>query len=356
MVALNAQQAQDQQKAFVKQREGNLIQLLQKSKKQIEMALPKHMRPDRMLRIILTELRQTPKLAECDPMSFMGAVVKAAQIGLEPGSQLGQAYLVPYGKECQLIIGYRGFIALARRSGEIKSITARVVRKGDEFNISYGFDESFDHKPLGFGDGAPLPDGYTNDDAITAAYAVAKLKDDGAQGEVLPRWKLDQRKKFALSKVYDPKKASLPWNAHFEEMCRKTAVRSLFKYLPMSIELDSAIAMDESAESGHSQNNYMLSTPDGDFIDLDYEPEREPEPTHTMPPMASTVVTGPKIEELRGHLKKILDQAVQMGLQPAGLGVERPYERDEKKTILFIETVSEWIKIKNNPNKEAPNA
>ena len=83
-------------------------------KKQLALAVPKHLSPDRMARIAATELRKTPALLNTTPASFLGAVMQSAQLGLEPGSALGQAYLVPYGNQCQLILGYRGMIDLAR--------------------------------------------------------------------------------------------------------------------------------------------------------------------------------------------------------------------------------------------------
>ena len=102
-------------------------------KKQLALAIPKHLNADRLARIAATELRKTPALLNTTEASFMGAVMQSAQLGLEPGSALGQAYLVPYGKECQLILGYRGMIDLARRSGQVLSLNAYAVREGDDF-------------------------------------------------------------------------------------------------------------------------------------------------------------------------------------------------------------------------------
>src|SRR5512145_661767 len=92
--------------------------LLLRNKVQLEMAAPKHLTPDKLLRAALTSLSTTPKLLDCNPRSFLGAVIQCAQLGLEPGV-LGMAYLVPFGKEVTLIPGYRGMLALARSSREI---------------------------------------------------------------------------------------------------------------------------------------------------------------------------------------------------------------------------------------------
>lgn len=151
-------------------------------KAQLAAALPRHMTAERMIRIATTEIRKVPELRNCDSTSFIGAIVQCSQLGLEPGSALGHAYLLPFGngkakngkKNVQLIIGYRGMIDLARRSGQIISLSARVVRECDEFSYELGLDEKLVHRP-----------GENEDAPITHVYAVAKLKDGGVQFEVM---------------------------------------------------------------------------------------------------------------------------------------------------------------------------
>lgn len=229
-----------------------------KIKSQFEMALPKHMNADRMARIITTEIRKTPALAECNIQSFLGAAVQCSQLGLEPGGALGHAYLLPFGSgkakdgkpNVQLIIGYRGMIDLARRSGQIVSISARTVREGDDFHFEYGLDEVLKHTPK------------SDDDAtITHIYAVAKLKDGGLQFEVMTKSQIDKVK--ATSKAGE----SGPWKTHYEEMAKKTVIRRLFKYLPVSIEMQKAVVLDEKADAGISQENDMVL--DGDCYVVD---------------------------------------------------------------------------------------
>ncbi|HAW0422524.1 TPA: recombination protein RecT [Escherichia coli] len=207
-------------------------------------ALPRHMTPERMIRIATTEIRKVPELGECDSMSFVSAIVQCSQLGLEPGSTLGHAYLLPFGngeaesgkKNVQLIIGYRGMIDLARRSGQITSLSARVVREGDEFSFEFGLDEKLIHRP-----------GENEDAPITHAYAVAKLKDGGVQFEVMTRKQIDRirdtHSKAAISAA--KKRRSSIWTDHFEDMAKKTVIRKLFKYLPVSIEIQRAVSMDE---------------------------------------------------------------------------------------------------------------
>lgn len=203
-------------------------------KKQLALALPKTMTAERMSRIALTELRKTPALLNTTPQSFMGAVMQAAQLGLEPGSALGQAYLVPYGKQCQLIIGYRGMIDLARRSGQILSINAYAVREGDDFSYCLGLHPDIHHIPSTEANRIKSP--------ITFVYAVANLKGGGCQFEVMSRAEVEAVKATAKSKNV--------WNSYFEAMALKTVIRRLFKYLPVSIEALQVAYLDAKREAG----------------------------------------------------------------------------------------------------------
>lgn len=220
-----------------------------KIKQQMALALPRHLTADRLARIATTEMRRVPALASCSPESFLGAIMQCAQLGLEPSNGLGQAYLIPFGNgkdkqgraNVQLIIGYRGMIDLARRSGQIVSLSARAVYENDEFSYQYGLHEDLHH--------VPAQDGETGE--LTHVYAVAKLKDGGLQFEVMTR--KDIEKIRAQSQA--AKSGSSPWHTHFAEMAKKTVIRRLFKYLPVSIEIQRAAVLDEQGENDINQNN-----------------------------------------------------------------------------------------------------
>jgi recombination protein RecT len=227
-----------------------LATLLQRQKSAIEAALPRHLSADRMLRIALTEIRKNPDLASCEPMSFLGSVVQAAQLGLEPGSALGHAYLVPFfnrqteRREVQLIVGYRGMLDLARRSGQIVSLSVHAVLEGDEFEFELGLEEKLKH--------APAKERVSKDRRLTAVYAIARLKDGGHQLEVMTREEVEAIRKRSKSSE------SGPWKTDFDEMAKKTVIRRLFKYLPVSVEIQRAVALDEAASVGEAQRNDLL--------------------------------------------------------------------------------------------------
>lgn len=231
--------------------------LLEQMKGEIARALPKHLTPDRMARIAMTELRKTPKLQECEPMSFIAAIMQASQLGLEPGI-LGSCYLIPFynsrtGKtECQFMPGYRGYLDLARRSGQITSLVARAVYENDEFTYEFGLKENIIHKP-----------NMSNRGQIVAVYAVALLKDGGHQFDVMSKSEIDNiRNSFSKSKDGNA------WENSYEEMAKKTVVRRLFKWLPCSVEIQKAVSLDEQQELGIQNIKAAASEEfDIDFID-----------------------------------------------------------------------------------------
>lgn len=233
---------------------------------QIKAALPKHMTAERMARIALTETRKIPKLAKCDARTFVGAIIQLSQLGLEPGGTLGHAYLIPFENkrqgtvDVQIVVGYRGMIDLARRSGQIASLQAVVVREGDQFDVNMGLNPDLRHVPV-----------FDPERPMTFVYAVAVFKDGARQFEVMSRAEVErirnnsQGYKSALQ--YDKK--DNPWMTHFDEMAKKTVIRRLFKYLPVSIEMQRAVTLDERGDAGLSQMVDDLGAFDGTATEID---------------------------------------------------------------------------------------
>jgi len=190
--------------------------------------LPTHLSAERVMRVAMADIQRTPKLLECQPGSVIGSIVQASELGLEVGSVLGHAYLVPFKGRCQLIVGYRGMIDLARRSGQILSIHAHVVRQHDDFTYELGMDPQLSHRPN------LKVEPRTDGGDVTAAYAVARLKDGGVQFEVMSRVEIDAIRKNSPAGNFGP------WVTNFPEMARKTPLRRLFKMLPASVEMMTA--------------------------------------------------------------------------------------------------------------------
>ncbi len=218
-----------------------IAQKIEELKPQLARALPKHLSADRLVRVALTTLRLNPKLQECKAESLMGALMQAGALGLEPGV-LGHCYLVPYGTECTLIVGYRGMIDLARRSGQIQTIYARIVHAGDAFHLRYGLDETLEHVPWHSREDDERPD---EEGAVRGAYLVARFKDGGYLLHYLPLSEIEKHRKRSRAAT------SGPWVSDFEAMCLKTVVRDAWKWLPISVEIaDATATADESTHAG----------------------------------------------------------------------------------------------------------
>lgn len=239
------------------------------NKREIELALPRHLNIERFIRVSFTVLSQNPKLYLADRRSLLGALVQTAQLGLEPGI-IGQAFLVPFNdrkrglQTVQLIPGYKGLIALARRSGEISTVHAWPVYEGDHYRVVLGTDPKIEHvpsdKPIAWLEGDRGERRWHRRPMI-GVYAVARMKDGAVQFDSMRKDECEwHRDRFSRSA------GDGPWITDFEEMSKKTVLRRLTKLLPMSVEMQTAVALDELAEVGVAQDL-------GHLIDLGPEPE-----------------------------------------------------------------------------------
>ncbi|MEL3905533.1 MAG: recombinase RecT [Treponema sp.] len=227
------QQNQEQPKQTA---QGSLREMILKSVDMFKMALPKHITPDRMVRIAMTAVTKNPLLAKCTLESFFGSLLTAAQLGLEVNTPLGEAYLIPYYNtkkqvyECQFQLGYQGALSLAYRSGQFRRIKAVVVHEGDDFAYCYGINPELKH--IQNGDEEKTP---------THVYALYELKNGGYDFEVWD-WKRVEAHAKKYSKSYNDSRSS--WQTAPEEMAKKTVLTKLLKYAPRSIELFGAIQKD----------------------------------------------------------------------------------------------------------------
>lgn len=218
----------------------------EQAQQQLRAVAAGHMKPERMMRLMANAMRTTPQLGECDPLSLLGSMMTCASLGVEPNTPLGHAYLIPFKNkrkgitEVQLILGYKGMIDLARRSGHIRNIHGDVVYEADEFSFEYGSNQHLTHRPKG--------------KRVNPIYAYCHATlTDGEAFVVLPWDEViairDASQGYRTAIQYGKKDS--PWIAHQHEMAAKTAVRALFKYLPISIEVDGgklgdALTVDEN--------------------------------------------------------------------------------------------------------------
>ena len=249
--------------------------MIKKMSGEIAKALPSVITPERFTRITLSALSNNPTLCECTPASFLGAMMTAAQLGVEPNTPLGQAYLIPYknskkitrpdGKtewvqqlECQFQLGYKGLLDLAYRSGEISVIQAHTVYEKDEFTYEFGLDAKLEHKPYkGADKGEPV-----------AFYAMFKTKDGGYGFEVMS---VDDIRAHArkYSQAF-AKGSSSPWQTNFEEMAKKTVLKRVLKYAPLKSDFVRGLGQDETIKTEISDDMSLVPSAievEGEVVD-----------------------------------------------------------------------------------------
>lgn len=254
-------------------KDNSMVGLIRRMEPQIRKALPSVITPERFTRIVLTALSSNPKLQACTPMSVMGAMMQAAQLGVEPNTPLGQAYLIPYGNVCQFQLGYKGLIDLAYRSGEVSSIQAHEVHENDTFTYEYGLEPKLRHVPA-----------QTDRGPVTFYYAVLKLKNGGVGFEVMSR---DDVEAFARkkSKAFN----NGPWKTDFDEMAKKTVLKKVLKYAPLKTEFARAVASDESVKTMKMDEPADMLDAPNEIYTIDNEPDKPEEAPQGVDPETGEV-------------------------------------------------------------------
>jgi recombination protein RecT len=214
-----------------------------KIREQLAMALPKYYTPEQFILIVRTAINRTPKLAECDPTSFITSMITAAQMGIAPDGRNG--HLIPRWNsknnrmECTFQADYKGLVGLVRKSEDVADIYADVVCENDVFQLTKGLHRDIRHevdikKPRG---------------PIVGVYAVIVYKDGSNSWDFLSREDVENVRarsdswKSHVAKGYDS-----PWKTDEGEMFKKTAIKRLLKLADLSQETAERIAVDNSLD------------------------------------------------------------------------------------------------------------
>lgn len=244
------------------QKDTSLKGLIRSMEPEIKKALPSVITPERFTRMVFTALSSNPTLQECTPQSFLGSMMQAAQLGLEPNTPIGQAYLIPYKNhgrlECQFQLGYKGLIDLAYRSGEIKDIQAHEVYENDTFEYEFGLEPKLKHIPA-----------TSNRGEVIMYYAVFHMVNGGYGFEVMSK---DDIVKHAQKTSQSYGTSFSPWNKYFDEMAKKTVVKKCLKYAPIKTDFVRALSSDETIKSTIAEN--MTDEPD-ETMTIDVETKNE---------------------------------------------------------------------------------
>jgi len=266
--------AKTEERALTSQAKAQSIRALfndNRVKGEIMKALPKHMTADKLIRVAMTSIQRNQKLMDCSQQSLLGCIMTAAALGLEPDPFLGQAYFVPYWNtkkscyEAQFMPGYRGYIALARRTGEVQTVSAQVVYERDFFTLQYGLTEKLDHIPV---------DGDRGN--IKGAYVIFRYKDGSYSFDYMTYSDIKEIAK--RSKTYDEEKKEWtgPWATDEGEMCKKTVIKRHAKLVPMSVDFNKASALEDRVHMGESQMDLLTEDAPGTMIEMETE---HPEPS-----------------------------------------------------------------------------
>lgn len=211
-------------------------ELINRQQPAIEAQLGKMLNSDSFVRAALSEIQKSTELQQATPASVLGSIMLAAQLKLEIGAALGHFYLTPrkdHGQwVCVPIVGYKGLIELAYRSGRVGKIETFLVREGDSFEYGANSERGrfFDWKPLDFEAKRPWTD----------VVVAAQILGGGIVWETMPREKVLSRRPYNWERG--------PWKSNEEEMARKSLVREVEPYLPKSTEFGLAVQVTRQVE------------------------------------------------------------------------------------------------------------
>lgn len=232
--------------------------LIMSYKDKFASALPSVITPERFARIAANAVASNPQLAKCSQTSLIGALLCAAQAGLEPNTALGQAYIIPYKDQAQFQISYKGLIELAHRSGQLKDISAHVVYENDTFEYELGLEPKLKHIPA-----------MTNRGNATWVYAVYHLISGGYGFEVMSVEDINKHRR-----QYSKVRSQSPWDTSWEEMAKKTVVKKALKFAPMASDFVRASNQDEHISDVDLKAEFIEPQTDfteDQFIDVEYD-------------------------------------------------------------------------------------
>ena len=205
-------------------RVGQIHTLIQNNADKLKAAMPSILTPERFVRIALTAINKTPKLAECSQTSLLSCLMDLAQLGIEPDGR--RAHLIPYGNQATLIMDYKGLIELGRRSGQLSLWRPELVCENDVFEYDKG--QVTQHK-INFKEARGKP---------YAVYSYVKFKDGSEDWEVMTIDEVESIRERSKAKNAGP------WKTDYFEMAKKTVIRRHSKRLPLSAEFRDALEKD----------------------------------------------------------------------------------------------------------------
>lgn len=225
-------------------RRADIRQLFERNIEPIGKLLPEFMNAKRFIEMAINAVTRKPEIMSCTNTSLLTSVMFCAELGLVPDSLIGEVYLTSEesngSRVCGITVGYKGFCALAMRSGKVQSIQAHAVFEGDEFDHDLGSNQFIKHKRTGSSDKSKM----------LAFYAIVKLMNGGEILDVMPMSEVEQVRDNSKNYQMAVNKAETAWVVYLSDMGSKTVLRRLFKFTPISTDITKAVSVDEAAEIG----------------------------------------------------------------------------------------------------------
>jgi recombination protein RecT len=230
--------------------------LLYRYKDRFAAILPRTITVQELMQLGLVAMGRDSKLLACTPQSIIRALIVAGRLGLDPTGIGGQAWIVPYKQTATLLVGYKGLLDLARRTGIVVGVEAHVVHERDTFRFHYGSEPDVHHEPVVTGEPGPM----------LGAYAILRLR-----GDAVPM--MEYMTKAEIDKIRTRSRAGAegPWVTDYEQMARKTTLRRILNYAPSSTELRLVMAAEDRFEEqgGNADMSDLVPMP---VLDDEAEP------------------------------------------------------------------------------------
>lgn len=208
---------------------------------------------DSYITSVMQVIESNSLLVNCTPESITGAVLTSCSMNLPLNNNLGLAYLVPFKGSVQLQVGYKGFIQLAQRTGQIKSINAIAVYDTDtEESVLKRLTSLIPQKISGqvIGYVARL-------ETITGFQAHVTMTTDEL-------WEHAAKYSQTYKSAQSQNKNYSVWHQNFDAMSKKTVIKALMKYCPLSVELQKAMESDQGVVGVDGNISY----PDNEMRDV----------------------------------------------------------------------------------------
>jgi recombination protein RecT len=242
---------QNNEKALVR-----LSTTLGKFREKLAQALPKNRNVDQEISSVLATVATSLTLQRCTPESIALAAYDAATLGL-PVNKLGLAWLVPFGNEAKLQIGYRGYIQLVVESGFVLDVSAECVYEHDRFKYVLGSNPNIEHEP-------PIKGNRGN---FIAVYAIARLANGFSKHVVMGKEQVDHIRSKSRSA------SNGPWITDYDEMAKKTVIKRLCKLLPYNLPGLQKVELASELESSYQDSlaNRMAKNATIELVQSDSE-------------------------------------------------------------------------------------